>query len=97
VGGVVADQRQRLGIAVGEDRDLGAVRKSSGEVSELAIDTDCERGLGQPGADSRSGVAPRGAIGQLQRRPIREPDSDLLSGRLDPAMLPTARRATYPR
>ena len=38
VGGVVADQLQRLGVAVGEDRDLGAVRERRREVAQLAVD-----------------------------------------------------------
>jgi hypothetical protein len=90
VGGVVADQRQRLGVAVGEDRDLGSVGKGGGEVTQLTVDTNRQRRLGQPGADRGGGVAPRRAAIQLQRRPVGEPNGDLLSSGLDPAMLPTA-------
>jgi hypothetical protein len=58
VGGVVADQLQRLGVAVGEDRDLGTVGKRGGEVAQLAADPDRKRGLGQPRADSCRSVGP---------------------------------------
>jgi hypothetical protein len=97
VGGVVTDQVERLRVAVGEDRDLGAVGKGGGEVAKLAVDANRQSGLGQPGADCRSRIAPGGAAVQLQRRSVGKIDRDLLSSGLDPAMLPTARRATTPR
>jgi hypothetical protein len=88
MGGVVADQRQRLGVAVGEDRDLGAVGQGRGEVPQLTVDLDCQRRLGQPGPDRRSGVGAGGTLAQLERRPVRKRNGDLLSRSLDAAMLP---------
>ncbi len=70
VGGVVADQVERLGVAVGEDRDLGPVGKRRREVAQLTVDADRQRGLGQARPDRRGGVGPGGAVGQLQRRAV---------------------------
>ena len=68
VRGVVADERERLGVAVGEDRDLGAVGKGRREVLELAVHPDREGRLGEPRADRRCRVGARRAVAQLERR-----------------------------
>ena len=80
VRGVVADQVQRLGIAFGEDRDLGPVGQRRGEVAQLAVDADRQRGLGQARPDRRRGVGARGAVGQLERRPVGQLHRDLRRG-----------------
>jgi len=51
VRGVVADQVQRLVVALGDDRHLVAVRERPREVAHLAADLDRERRARQPGAD----------------------------------------------
>jgi hypothetical protein len=89
VGGVVADQVERLRIAVGENRDLDAIGQWCREVAQLAADANRQRCLGQPRPDRRCGVGAAGALAQLQRGAIRELDRDLLGRRLDPLMLPT--------
>ena len=64
VGGVVADQLQGLGVAVGEDRDLGPVGQRRREVAQLAVDADRQRGLRQAGpiaAAASAPVAPSGS------------------------------------
>jgi hypothetical protein len=86
----MADQVKRLRVTVGEDADLGAIGQGRREVVQLAVDADRQRRLGQARADRRGGVSARGARRELQRRAVGELDSDLLSRRLDPAMLPTA-------
>jgi hypothetical protein len=88
VGRVVADQVEGLRVAVGEDADLGAVGQGRGEVAQRAVDPDRQRRLGQARSDRRGGVSTAGALAQLKRGAVGELDSDLLSRRLDPAMLP---------
>jgi hypothetical protein len=48
---VVAQQRQRLGIARRHDADLGVVIDDVGEVFHLAVDAQRQRRLGEAGAD----------------------------------------------
>ena len=93
----MADQLERLGVAVGEDRDLSAVGQRRREVAQLTVDPDRQRRLCQAGPDRRRGIGAGGALGQLQRRAVGELDSDLLGRRLDPAMLPTAPGTTAAR
>jgi hypothetical protein len=89
MGGVVADQLQRLGIAVGEDGDLGAVGQRCGQVAELAVDANRQRRLGKSGPYRRGCVGAAGAVGQLQGFSVGQGDVDV-GRRLDPAMLPAA-------
>jgi hypothetical protein len=91
VGGVVADQFQRLGIAVGEDRDLGTRRRQRrAEVAQLAIDPDRQRRLGQTGADRRGGVGAGRARRKLQHLAIGQGDTQFLRCGLHRAIVPTA-------
>src|SRR5204862_2876305 len=83
-----ADQLQARRIAVGDDRDLDPVGKRRGEVAQLAVSANGQRGLGQAGTDRRGRVGSCGATGQLQRSAVGKVDRDLLRRRLDPAMLP---------
>ena len=81
VGGVVADQPQRVGRLValagrGDDPDLGAVRQLRAEVAQLAVDLDPERVLGEARPDRRGGVGAAGARRELERRPVRQLDRD---------------------
>ena len=50
---VVPDELQRLGVARGDDRDLGAVLQRAREIAHLAVDLHAEGGTGEPGADRR--------------------------------------------
>ena len=77
VGGVVADQLQRLGVAAGDDRDLRPVGERRAEVAQSAVDADRQRRLRQAGADRRRGVGAGRAVGQLERGPVRQRDGDL--------------------
>jgi hypothetical protein len=86
VGGVVANQRQRIGVAVGEDPDLDAIGKRCAEVAQLAGDADRESGLGKTRADRRRRVGATCPTGQLQRLAVGQVDGDV-RGRLDAAML----------
>ena len=76
VGGVVADQRQRVVVAIGEDRDLAAVAQRRREVAELAVDGDRQRRLRQAGPDRGGGVGAGGAIGELERCAVGQFDGD---------------------
>ena len=80
VGGVVADQVERLGVAVGEDPDLGAVGERRGEVAQLAVDADRQRRLGEARPDRRRRVGPGRPLGQLQRLAVGQRDGDLRAG-----------------
>jgi hypothetical protein len=93
VRGVVADQLQRLGVAIGEDRYLRAVGERRREVAQLAVDADRQRRLGKTRPDRRRRVRTGGSAGQLQRRAVGKRNGDLLRRGLDPAMLPTPHRS----
>jgi hypothetical protein len=96
VGRVVADQRQRLGVAVGEDRDRGPVGQRRRQIAQLAVDADRQGGLGESGTDRSRSVGATGAVGQLKRLSVRKFRGDV-GRRLDERMLlteakpPTAR------
>ena len=98
VRGVVADQLERLGIAVGDDRDLRAVGQRRGEVAQLAVDLDRERGARQPGADRGGEVGAGGAVGEL----LPEPSGSARASRRDasslssPAVDAAALRSQFP-
>ena len=75
----MADQLQRLGVAVGEDRHLSPVRgQRRGEVAQLAVDLDRQRRLGEAGADRGRRVGARRPRRQLQRLAVRQGDGGLL-------------------
>jgi hypothetical protein len=90
----VANQLQRLGIAVGEDCDLGAVGERRRQIAQLAVYADRQGRLGKARPDRPGRVGAAGAVGQLQGFSVGQGDVDF--GRcLDAAMLPAARvRAT---
>ena len=64
VGGVVADQLERLRGVGGDDLDLLAARERAAEVAQLAVGLDRERRLGEAGADRGRRVGAR----SLRRR-----------------------------
>ena len=72
VGGVVAQELQGLGGAVGHDLDLGAVRKRRRQVAHGAVQLHREGSLGQPGPDRGRRVGAGRAVGQLEVRAIGE-------------------------
>jgi hypothetical protein len=90
VGGVVADQLQPLGVAIGDDRDRGAIGQRRRQVAQLAVDADRQRRPRQAGADRRGRRGARRPVGQLQRRAVGQGYGDLRRGRGDAAMLPVA-------
>ena len=73
VGGVVADEVERLGALGGDDLQR-ALDERRGEVADLALLHDGQRGAGEAGADGRRGVGAGGAVGQLERRAVGEGD-----------------------
>ena len=89
VGGVVADQLQRLGVAVGEDRDLGSVGERRREVAQLAVDRIASAALASPGPIAAAASAPRRATGSSSGLPSGSVTVIFPRSRLDPAMLPT--------
>ncbi len=79
VGGVVADQLEPLGVALGDDRHLRpGLGQRRVEVLQLAVDLDRQRGLRQPRADRHRGVGAGRPGGQLERLPVGQGDDDLV-------------------
>ncbi len=66
VGGVVADQRQRVVVTRRDDLDRGAVGQRCGEIAQLAVDANRERRSRQPRADRARRVSAAGAVVELQ-------------------------------
>ena len=72
MGGVVADQLQRLFAAAGDDGNLGVAGDHKGEIAQHAVDPHRQRLFGEAladrgrdfGAAHRTGKRPLGAIGQ---------------------------------
>jgi hypothetical protein len=93
MGGVMADQLQCFGVAVGEDRDLSPIGQGGGEVAQLSVDADRQGSLRQTRTDCRGGIGAGGAPTQLQRFAVGQLDGDF-RGRLDGAMLSTAQRGS---
>ena len=96
VGGVVADQLQGLGVAVGEDRDRLAVCNRRREVASLIADANRKGGLGEAGADRGCGVGAAGALGQLERRSVGECDRQSWHGGHARCRRPSIRAAPPP-
>ena len=70
VRGVVADQVERVVVAVGDDRDLVAVGERPREVAHLAADLDRERRARQPGADRGRQVGAARAVREFLLRAV---------------------------
>ncbi len=62
----VAQDGQRLGVAVGEDPDALAVAQRQAQIAHLAVDLHRDGRLGQARADRRGGVEAARAVGQIQ-------------------------------
>ncbi len=79
MGGVVADQLQRLGVTVGEDRHLApGLGQRRRQVAQLPVDLDRQRSLGEPGADRGRRVGARRPRRQLQRPAVGQGEGGLL-------------------
>jgi hypothetical protein len=74
--GVVAQQLQRVGMGAGDDLDLGVVVDDVGEILDLTVDLDGERGLGEPRADGGGDLRARNRAVEAAHIPIRQRDRD---------------------
>jgi hypothetical protein len=78
VGRVVADQPERvLPALVGDDLELRGtalvvIRERAGQVADLTVDLDRQRGPGQAGADRTGRVGTGGAVGQTEDLAVRK-------------------------
>ena len=84
VGGVVADEPERVGVAVagGDDLQLVALVQRHREVVQAVADhAHAERGLGQAGTDRGSGVGPGRAVGEVEGGAVGEADLHLPDAR----------------
>ena len=58
MGGVVADQFQRLGVTAGDEHDSGVPVDRRVEVDQLAVELHGQRGAGEAGTDGLGHVVP---------------------------------------
>jgi hypothetical protein len=73
VGGVVADQPERVIAALGgDDLDLRPVLDRRRQVAQLAVDPDAERRARQALADRAGDVEASGALGDVESRLVGE-------------------------
>ena len=70
MGGVVADQRQRLVVLPGDDADMGILLDWAEQVPFLAIDLQDQRRFGQAGPDGGGDLAAGDAAREGQRLAI---------------------------
>ena len=65
VGGVVADQFQRIRVPAGDENDVGIVRDFRGDIDQLAVQLHRQGGAGEAGADG--GGHRRAGDGRVER------------------------------
>ena len=71
--GVVADEIERvLAAAIGDDLERLVGLERQREVAQLPVLLDRQRGPRQPRPDGRGGVGAARAVGELERRAVRE-------------------------
>ncbi len=84
-GGVPDGEQAAFGLG-GDDGDLGPVAERRGQVALFAVDDRDHRRLGQTRSDGDGEITRGGAGGHRSRRPVRQPDGDLVGhGRTLPA------------
>jgi len=72
VGGAVAEDEQRIGIAIGQDRDSVRAAKREREVDDLAVHLPCHCGLGQTFADRLGQLHDGAAVGEFAYAAVRK-------------------------
>ena len=78
----VAQHRQRVGVALGEDRQPGTAGERPAKVLDLAVDANGDRRTRQAGADLRRELGTRGTLGQFAFGAVRKRDADLVGHRV---------------
>ena len=78
----VAQHAQRLGVALGEQSDLGAVGEGPAQVDDLAVDDRRQGGARQPRADLGGEVGGGGSGGEREGASVGEADADGVGGGL---------------
>ncbi len=102
MGGVVADQLQRLGVPAGDDPELGVRLERAEDVDNLAVGLDRQGGLGQARADgrrrSRAPVTPRANVSALPsgRVMVTLADADAGADTGNPPLAMSARPSSRP-
>ena len=66
VGGVMAEEVERVVAAVGDDLDRHAVVERARQIAQIAVDTDRQGCLGQARPDCGRRVGARGAVGEVE-------------------------------